>query len=236
MSETSPAATLAALQQLDVELERAEHEIVAFTAGLTDERAVRAAKARADAAQQALRQAQGALREAENDLSDTEQRIARNEQRLMSGVLTAARDITATENELAFLRKTRGERDERVLLAMEAAEIAQQRANDTAQTLAQTERDRTAELAHQRAGLADAQQRQQTLAPQRAAAADMIDPTLLARYEGIRKTRGRAVATVINGTCQGCRVVLPAPTVQRLRTAPNEIITCGNCGRILLLG
>lgn len=236
MPEATPAATLAALQAVDVELERAEHEITAFTAGLTDTHAIRAAKAQAEAAQQALRQAQSALRDAENSLADTEQRIARNEQRLGSGVLSSARDITATENELGFLRKTRGELDERVLLAMDAAETAQSRATAALANLAQTERDRAAEIAHQQAGLAAAQERRASLAPQRAAMVAAIDPALLARYEGIRKTRGRAVATVINGTCQGCRVTLPAPTVQRLRTAPDELITCGNCGRILILG
>ena len=236
MPDATPAATLAALQQLDGEWERAEHEITAFTAGLTDERAVRSAKAQADAAHQALLKTQSALREAENTLADTEQRITRNEQRLASGVLTNTRDITAVENELAFLRKARGESDERVLLGMDAVEAAQQRADKAAATLAQTERDRAAELAHQQAGLAAAQERRITLAPQRAASIAAIDPALLARYEGIRKTRGRAIATVINGTCQGCRVALPNPLVQRLRTAPTEVVTCGNCGRILILG
>lgn len=236
MSEPSPIAQLVALQQIDSDLERAGHEITAMRAGLVDERAVQAAQARANATAKAERAAHQELRAAEAELTDTETRIKRNEQRQASGAITSPKDLAAVDHELVFLHQKRGELDERVLTAMDALEAATAAAQAAQAQLTETEQQRVAEKAQQHKQLADAEVRQADLQPKRAAAAQEIDPALLTRYEGIRKVRGRAVAQAFGNVCQGCRVTLQPPIVAKLRAGRNEIVTCGNCGRILIAG
>lgn len=236
MSEPSPIEQLVALQQIDIDLDRAGHEITAMRAGLIDERAVRAAQARADATAKADRAAHQELREAEAALADAETRIKRNEQRLTTGAVTTAKDIAAVEHELAFVRQARGALDERVLVAMDALESATTAAHAAQAQLKETEQQRIAERAQQQAQLAAAEVRQVELQPQRSTAAQLIDPALLTRYEGIRKVRGRAIAQAFGNVCQGCRVTLQPALVAKLRAGRNEIVTCGNCGRMLVVG
>jgi len=227
---------LAALQAIDTDIDRVGHEIAALTSALVDESAVSAARTQMLVAQRNAKAAHDELRAAEESLADTERKIARNEQRQRSGVLTTPKDLTAIEHELTFLRQARGTQDERVLLAMDAHETTATAKVDAEQHFATTERERTVEHEQQVTQLAAAKQRQTLLTAQRGTAAANTDPAILARYEGIRKTRQKAVVSVINGVCQGCRVALLANVAVKIRTSREEIVTCTNCGRILIAG
>lgn len=229
-------AALATLQQIDLDRDRANHESTALTAALTDERVVTTAQARFDAAQRTARKAQSELHEAEGELAATESKIARNDQRLTSGAITTSQALAAVEHELAFLRESRGQQDERVLLAMDAAETTSVALAAATTALDTAQRDRATERTQQATQLAAAQQRFETLTAQRTEAAAQVDAASLARYESIRKIRGRAVVLATGGVCQGCHVALLANIAQKLRAAKDEIVTCPNCGRILVQG
>ncbi len=56
---------------------------------------------------------------------------------------------------------------------------------------------------------------------------------LYSQYEKIRKTKGTAVAYVVDGSCSECNAVLPLQLVIKLRST-GEIGRCENCGRILV--
>ena len=62
-----------------------------------------------------------------------------------------------------------------------------------------------------------------------------IPPSLLDTYERIRSTsNGVGVARLVGGTCQGCRLSIPATEVDRIhRGVPGES-RCDNCGAILV--
>ena len=229
-------AALAALQQVDLDRDRAQHEVVALTAALADERVVTTAQARFAVAQQAARAAQLELHEAEAVLTETERKIARNDQRLTSGAIKTTKDLASVEHELAFLRESRGQQDERVLLGMDAVESTATVLTTATVALDRAARERAAERAEQATQLDGAQRRFESLTTQRVAAAAQLDAASLARYEGIRKSRGRAVVAATGGVCQGCHVALLANVTQKLRASRDEIITCPNCGRILVLG
>jgi hypothetical protein len=71
----------------------------------------------------------------------------------------------------------------------------------------------------------------------RAAAVQPIPSTLLERYERLRtKLAGVAVATLDGARCTGCNLTLPTLEIERLRgAAPDAIVECEQCGRILVL-
>jgi hypothetical protein len=70
----------------------------------------------------------------------------------------------------------------------------------------------------------------------RVEAAATVPPDLLARYERLRtQLAGTGAARLVAGSCSGCHLSLPAMEVDRIRKAPpDEVITCDQCGRILV--
>jgi predicted nucleic acid-binding Zn-ribbon protein len=52
-------------------------------------------------------------------------------------------------------------------------------------------------------------------------------------YTKIKKVRGNAVCLIENQTCTGCSSILTPQVLNELKKR-NEIITCDNCGRILI--
>jgi len=55
---------------------------------------------------------------------------------------------------------------------------------------------------------------------------------LLNRYEKLIKSRGTALAKVINGVCGGCHLQLPPQVVSEVRSG-RKVVTCERCSRIL---
>jgi len=80
---------------------------------------------------------------------------------------------------------------------------------------------------------AEAEARLASLATRRAVAATLVDASLLAKYENIRKRRaGVAVAAVVGSTCKGCQRNIP-PQLSIVLQRVNTIETCPNCHRII---
>ena len=61
-----------------------------------------------------------------------------------------------------------------------------------------------------------------------------IPPELLKRYERIKKNYPEPIAKVINGQCSGCHMGLSSVAEKRV-AAGIAIVTCENCGRLLII-
>jgi len=70
----------------------------------------------------------------------------------------------------------------------------------------------------------------------RAAVAGSVPNDLLAYYEKVA-ARSSGAALLRRRTCEGCRMVLAGTDLQVLRqAAPDQIVTCPECGCILVRG
>jgi predicted nucleic acid-binding Zn-ribbon protein len=71
---------------------------------------------------------------------------------------------------------------------------------------------------------------------ERAEAAAAVPAPLLARYERLRsRLGGVAVATLDGPRCTGCNLTLPRSELEQVRAAaPDVIVECEQCGRILV--
>ena len=58
------------------------------------------------------------------------------------------------------------------------------------------------------------------------------DPVLLAKYEKVRQHYPTPIVPVVGGKCSGCNMSLPMVMLKKLH-APDAVIECENCGRIL---
>lgn len=208
--------------------ERAElAELEARRAGLE----ARSAGVRAERDERAGRQA--AL-EAQIEAAKT--RKAELERRMFGGHIAAARDLAAMDDEVRQLGRHVTELENREIEIMEqleplegelqAADVERDsidtRASELRATIGQAEKEIDAEI--------DAE------LSARAPLAAALPGELTTRYEALRrKLGGTGAARLTGNSCGGCHLTLPAMEVDRIKhAAPDSVITCENCGRILV--
>ncbi|HEX2274936.1 MAG TPA: C4-type zinc ribbon domain-containing protein [Acidimicrobiales bacterium] len=175
-------------------------------------------------------------RRLEDELAATEARIADLERRLYSGVVSAPRELQAMQADVESLRRRRSALEDDVLETMtdrepldaEVAELEADRARLDAEgsrlrgLLAEAQAGIDAELAGEEA--------------RRAEAAAGLPADLTALYERLRARHGGVgAAPLVGARCGGCHLTLPATEIDRIRREPPEaLVTCDQCGRILV--
>ena len=83
-----------------------------------------------------------------------------------------------------------------------------------------------------RGKLGEAEGQVKALEGRRSSVAEAVDPTLLRRYETIRKKKLPAIVGVVAGTCQGCNMNVPPQLYNQLRTSLGTDV-CPSCNRII---
>ena len=172
----------------------------------------------------------------EDELAATEGRIADLERRLYSGVVTVPRELQAMHADLESLRRRRSALEDEVLDTMALREPV-----DAEVAGLEAERARLdGEGARLRGLVAEAQAGiDAELAGEevrRAEEATGLPADLTALYERLRaRYGGIGAAPLVGGRCGGCHLTLPATEVDRIRREPPDaLITCDQCGRILV--
>ena len=174
----------------------------------------------------------------EADLAATESRIEEVNRRLYGGQVAASRDLQAMAADVNALQARRSDLEDRVLAVLDEREPhdgrvaalaaerddAQARRQELAVSIADAEAEIDAEIA--------------ALVDQRSTLVSEVPADLLASYEQIRaRLGGVGVARLAGSQCQGCFLTLPSGEVDRLRhLPPDAVVTCEDCGRILVVG
>ena len=234
-----PFDTLLLVQEHDTAVDQLRHRKVTM--------AERAELAELEARHAALDAAGAALRAQVEDLAarqrSIEEQIAASakrrheiEQRMLSGDMSASRDLQAMDTEVHHLAERQS--------ALEDAELELVEEEDPLDT-ALAENTRAAEALvgeEERLRLAvaaiesaiDAEIEQELAA--RAVQAAVVPADLAARYQKLRDHLGGVgAARLIENRCDGCHLVMPSMEVERIRRLPpDEIATCDQCGRILV--
>ena len=220
------------LQQIDLDLNEIHDTIAAHPAKRAEvEAAVVAARKAWEQEQARLDQNERERRQLESLLGMERDKVKKWEGRL--GEIRTPREYAALSREIDIAKKTNDGQSEQVReLTAQAAEIkksidAKEEVLSEREAAAQAE---TEEIAKVRAA---AEEKMKALDARRAAAAKVVDPGLLAKYENIKRRRaGVAVAPVVGMTCKGCNRNIPPQLAITLQRA-NSIETCPNCHRII---
>ena len=170
----------------------------------------------------------------ESEMATLKERLNHLEERLYSGAITNVRELQAVEAEHGAARKQYVATEQGLDPGLAVSQDAKSRHEELRGQLEQLEQSWTTtevELAQQRDQLAkDVAE----ISKKRSKAAAGISPKDLAFYESLLSRKaGIAVVRVERGVCQGCRVKLPMKEAARMRVS-NGLVTCSNCGRILL--
>lgn len=228
------ATQLLQLEELEFDLREKLALLKKVQAALHDSPALRqaqAAHAEAKAAQSQLRAAQ---RDLELELQELEGKIKRESERLYSGRIKNPKELDNIRKEVEALQRRRGDLDERVLEGMEQVELAERRLSEAEAALRVAEAERRSEQGE----LGEKEQKLKryinSRRRQRDAILAQIAPGDLAQLREIQARKGgRAVTTLRDGgICGLCGVSVSATKIAQIRQG-DDIVVCGNCGRIL---
>lgn len=158
------------------------------------------------------------------------------EQRMYAATSSSGRDLQAMSEEVRHLTERRAELEELELVAMleqdpidaeltalsERAAPLEARATELRSQVAEAAADIDVALGEAIAG--------------RAAEAAQLPTALSDRYETLRaRLKGTGAARLVRSHCDGCHLELSSGEVEKIRALPpGEVVTCEQCGRILV--
>ncbi len=226
-----------------ITLQTLDDEAAALRAALADvERQLRGddelinARRELTAASQALEESQRNQRRVEMEIATLTAKIVPEEKRLYDGSVRNPKELGAIQHELELLKPARGRFEDELLETMTRGEVQDRERNRAQRAVDQFEmrwQKRQQELKHEVNRLTDGIARSDV---KREAQKSKVSPRAIVVYEDVRRRKGgMAVARVVGGTCQGCRVTVPEAI--RKRAFGSEILAqCPNCDRILSIG
>ncbi len=223
------------LQQMDSDLDAREGSLAEVRLRLYDESDLEAARRRVVELNRRLEDQAAARRPVEMRARDIEDRLTAVDARLYGGSITNQRELEAQHEERSYLQEQLTAEEDGLLEIMLVSEETQNGADVAAAAVAEME----ARRAEARPGLMASEENLSReldeLRAEREEAASRIDPSVLATYDSLRKSRGgQAVAGVERGMCKGCRLSLPSMDVQRAK-ASSVPVQCSSCRRILFV-
>jgi predicted nucleic acid-binding Zn-ribbon protein len=229
----SRAATLLQLQGIDLDMDGHRARLAAIASQLGDEPAVREAQRALLAAQTQLHAARVAVQNLEYENQALAEKMAEASQRMYGGAVTNPKELRDLQLEIDSLQRRRQGLEERqfeALVAADAAEVANAAVQQQLQGAEAAAAVTHGSLLDERGRLTIALEH---LATAREAVSAQVSASDLELYDRLRPAkRGRAVSKLEDGGCSTCGV---APSSSRIQSARqgNDLILCGNCGRIL---
>jgi uncharacterized protein len=224
------------LQSLDVKITRINSRLAAMDGGGLIKKRLAQAKAGLQTAESALTAQETELKDAELTLKSIDEKRATVEKRLYGGSVSNSKELGALEKEVKILKGKQEELDGRTLEMYDTVESARTSVQAAREKIAAIEGELKKAIgaeAEERASL-DAELAGLTTARE-AAAAIVTDRALMSRYDAVRKRTGATgIAMVSHDRCEGCKTAV-TPFITRSLFENKGIVSCENCGRILVL-
>lgn len=230
---TRPILLLARLNAADLAVDATKARLVEIADALREPAALVAARQAAAASESEatrLRREQQAL---EREQADADAAIKKIEARLYGGAVKSPRELQDSERDLAQHRRQKSLVEDKlleVMVVLDAANAAQGRAKTDMNRLASEWEARQIVLRSEQAVL---KERLPGELARQATARQHVPADLLRTYEALRPRRGgRAVAELDGDECSVCLVAVPQSKQDAARFG-DELVYCGNCGRLL---
>jgi predicted nucleic acid-binding Zn-ribbon protein len=220
------------LQQIDLDAHAARQGLDAIPAERARvEARVKEARKAYDDQKARLEGNEREKRQVESLLGMDRDKVKKWEGRL--GEIKTPREYAAMSREIDIARKSNETQSEQAKVLAAAAVEIKRALEASGEVLAEVEDAVQADTDRLDRAVAEAEQKLAELAARRAAAAALVDPGLLGKYESIKKRRaGVAVAAVIGSTCKGCHRNIP-PQLSIVLQRADSIETCPSCHRII---
>jgi uncharacterized protein len=228
------AQALYHLQEIDLNILRRQKRLSEISAILADNKDVAAAQAQVTAAQQALTPLRTRARNLELEIQSSGQKAQATEDQLYSGSVKNTKEMRDMQQEVTALRKRRGDLEETLLETMIAVDDGEAALKDAESELArvmETQRDAHGHLIDEQAEL---QAQVAKLREQREVALKAVEPENVTRYMTLRQKKGSQPLALLQGSsCSICGVQQTMAIEREVRQG-QSLVTCQNCGRILV--
>ncbi|MGQ9494036.1 MAG: zinc ribbon domain-containing protein [Anaerolineae bacterium] len=227
--------TLYQVQLLDTELAGQASKLREAEGMLGESPELIAAREAYEKASQELAKWHSRLRDLEFDLQQVEEKIVATEQRLYGGQVTNPKELRSLQLDHEQQKRTQQKLEDDALLAMTRVDELDKRVRESQARWKAVEAKWQREQAQLRQQIEQLRDRMAAAKKQRAMLMARLEPATRALYEELlRKKDGRAVVLMADQMCQGCRVTVPTSKAQIVRRGL-ELVTCTNCGRILVV-
>lgn len=188
-------------------------------------------RARVEGMRQALAELERESRQRNLEVDELDMQIHAYQKELDEGIISY-KEMEALREKIVIQRERMSKLEDEALALMDR--IVEEKEN-----LARAEEELTVRLSaldeEEEALNARITATEESLATARTARAELaagVSPSILARYENLRRSFPDPVVPVVNGICTGCKLRVSGHTVERARNT-DEIVTCENCSRIL---
>ncbi len=227
------AETLYQLQQIDDTIRARKRRLAEVEGQLGESESLRKARSDFVAAEAALQELEKMQRLQELELETVGDKLRSEESRLYGGRVKNPKELAGLQKEVRYLKQRHAELEDNLLETMLAREEATSHVAERKTILdgiegawQRDQSDLLAEREQLQAAIAEANDQRKELVHK-------IPAHVLNTYDHLIRTKGSAVAPVESGMCTGCRVSLSA--VDRQRVLGDELTTCSNCDRILVV-
>jgi len=221
------------LQEIELEIESAEHSLQQITSQLGQNQAVVKAQSKLAEEQSRLEELKRQQISAEWEIDDITTKLKATEEQLYGGRIGNPKELASLQQEAELLKAKRDHLEDSTLEIIDKVELAEANVKALEGELESTEADwqsQQKQLAGDKEQLetkiAGLKQKQQQLLAG-------IEPQLAELYYHLKQNKGKAVAKVEQGICRGCRISLPIAELQQARSG--QLVQCSSCGRILFL-
>lgn len=170
------------------------------------------------------------------EIDSVSRKIEAEESRLYAGKVSSPKELSALQAEIEYLKKRKSGVEEDDLEVMEEREEI-----DAALDVLQKEEEELrsavdAQTQRRDEAVGQVVSEIESTRKEREARAQKFDAGLLQMYDDLRAAKaGVAIAALVDGTCQGCHMKLPAQEVAQLRRSEGAA-KCVECGRLLVVG
>ncbi len=232
----SQAASLLALQELDIEIMRARKRLDE----LPEKREILAVRQKSrdvtdlhGKAELLLKKLQADLKAHQDEIATLTEKIAAEQAKVMA--TSDHRAVQSITREMDGLKRRQDKMEMESLQIMERIDKATAQTAKIDDALKQLA-DKDAALCTRFKSVGGALQAEiADMEKRRAQTADAIDDDVVARYEQIRETKGGVgVGRLEDTTCSACRMSLPAERVRELQ-AGDDISMCPQCRRLIVV-
>lgn len=229
----SRSASLFELQEVDLALAQHQRELDQIQEEMASVDELGAVEGEIQEAEAELGNNERRRRDLEAEVQAGAERIRAEEERLYSGRVAKPKELAGLNDDIAHSKARKAEQEDELLATLIRLEEVQERVADGQRRLRagrELAAERRAELSRQHEEI---EGRMNGLQEERRRRAEQVDSASLQIYERLRDTRqGQAVARLEQGTCSGCRIVVPTTDVQRARNG-DLVVQCPSCRRIL---
>jgi predicted nucleic acid-binding Zn-ribbon protein len=221
------------LQTIDLEIGNGQRRLEEVEADLGESEELRQARRAVQKAEGELSRWRTTLRDLELEARSLTAKITSAEERLYSGRVTNPKELANLQDEVSYLKRRRGELEDRQLEAMVEVEEYEAEVDSRKASLAQIEAEWSQAQKRLTGERSQLEERLARLEEERVKMEGMIGPEDLALYGELRGRKGgQAVALLKGGVCQACMVTLPTSQVQQVRSR-DSLSFCSSCQRIL---